>query len=336
MLALLLLGCGARTTLSVGSDAAVGPTDAGRRDAGRDAGRQDAGPPPPCGPGSPRVLARDARFEVEVDERFVYYTDASFGGTIHIRRVPKCGGVSETLFDGRLVSEILLRDGHLYFVTDRGVERMRTDGSERTILHEVGKYSVGPISVGGGFVFFSDPAGAPETLRAVSTGGGAPFEVLPSGGFAIYSDETRVYLESYGRGAGGDLIGAPFFGGPTRTYAPVREVIRDLAADATHLYWADSADDREAEIFRTPIDGSGPVEVVFRGPGLPLRLAVGTRFLYFTDHTGGRVVRVPLGGGPLEVLDDDVPVAEDIALDEESVFAVSFRAAELIKIVRPR
>lgn len=340
-LALLLLGCGARSDLSVERDRDGGPVDAARGDAGgrdaggRDAGPGDAGPLPTCGPGSPRVLARDATFEVEVDDRFVYYSTGQFGSPrVRIRRVPKCGGIPETLFEGQLVSELLLRDGTLYFVTERGVERMRDDGTERTLLYELTRYSVGPIAVGGGFVFFADPAGAPERTLAVPVGGGAPMTVSRLGGFAIDADESRIYFATW-EPTGGRIVGVPFPGGPTQTYAMVRETIRDIAVDASHVYWSDSADSAEAEIFRARTDGSGPEEVVFRGSGLPLRLAIGARFLYFTDHVGGRVVRVPIGGGPLEVLDDDVPVAEDIALDEQSVFAISFEAEELIKIARP-
>lgn len=340
VLLLLLAGCGARTELLVGADAAAPPP---RRDAGgRDAGPRDGGPglpdagPVRCAPDAPRVLATDARFEVEVDDAWVYYsTDHAFGSEQRYRRVPKCGGEPETILEGR-VGAFTVAGDHLYLESDVGIERARLDGSEREVLYAPTPFGAGPIAVGADEIFFGEPSGAPEHLYAIPRAGGPRREVAAIGAVMLAVTDEHVFFQTYEPGAMGAIARVPIEGGEPTRLARVREVIRDVAVSDTHVYWSDSADSGEAEIFRLPRDaGAGETpEVVFRGPGLPIRLAPTERFVYFTDHVAGAIGRVPAEGGPIEVLDGMVPVAEDLAIDGESVFAVSFFDRTVIKIAR--
>ncbi|MCB9593366.1 MAG: hypothetical protein H6719_11600 [Sandaracinaceae bacterium] len=314
----LLTACGARTGLTEGRDGSMASTDAGAPSSG-------------C----PRVLARDALFEVEVDDRFVYYsTGQAFAGDQRYRRVPKCGGEAETILEDR-VGPFTLDGGYLYFTSFEGLERVRTDGSGRELLYRSERFAVGPFAIGAREIFFCEPAGAPERTLAVPKDGGAAREVAAIGGLDLTADATHVYLASWMPGGMGFMARVPIDGGEVERLGPIRETIRDLVVDGRHLYWSDSADSAEAEIFRAAVDGSSSApEVVFRGPGLPLRLGVGGAYLYFTNHTGDALERVPLGGGPREVLDRELPVAEDLALDEARVYAVSFRDRTLIQVPR--
>ena len=69
--------------------------------------------------------------------------------------------------------------------------------------------------------------------------------------------------------------------------------------------------------------------------GTPLRLALDTTHLYFTDTEEGVVARVPKAGGPAEELatGQERPVA--IAVDDTSVYWVNIDSDVLMRVDKP-
>jgi len=158
-----------------------------------------------------------------------------------------------------------------------------------------------------------------SSLKAVPLAGGATTTVLnccteespvPENGSSVAVDDIngRVYFNS---GVGGDgVYSAPLDGsapGALLYGLGVDTYVNDLAVDPVRgfVYWASSNEGPDRRIQRAPIDGSGPVQLLYR----PERVAAGIAVdaaegnLYWTEPGDDAIRRAPLdGSGPVQTV----------------------------------
>lgn len=298
-----------------GGDAGAPPVDAGH-----DADAPDA--PMPCTPSSPRVLAADADFKIGIDDAYVYYSSET-----SIRKTSKCGGAIETLVADSYTWGIVVRDGFVNYTGPGTLERIPTGGGAATVIH-TSQFQPGYFAVDDSRMFFTEWLGNQEYLRAIALSGGSPTSFGEVDGALLAVDESHVYYAS-----ADEVARVPKTGGPTEVFAAIAEVARDIVVDESHVYWSDSADSMVAEVFRAPKSG-GMVEVAYQGPGLPMGLAVDSSHLYFVDHVGGRVMRVHKANLVVDTIASDIPVLQDLAVDDDSVYVVSHALSEVHKLAK--
>lgn len=104
--------------------------------------------------------------------------------------------------------------------------------------------------------------------------------------------------------------------GPCPVFASGREKPRDIAVDASYVYWVDMA---RGVIARAPKDDSGAIEDLVReGPFVPQAFALDGGHVYWTTPTG--IFRIAKRGGPIEpVAVDQHPWSSTLGVFESKV-----------------
>jgi hypothetical protein len=72
-----------------------------------------------------------------------------------------------------------------------------------------------------------------------------------------------------------------------------------LAVDSVNLYWTDQQ--RGAVVFKAPHAGGGPVPLAY-DDAAAVGLAVDATYVYYTQPSRSRVMRVPIAGGPAQAV----------------------------------
>jgi hypothetical protein len=162
-----------------------------------------------------------------------------------------------------------------------------------------------------GWVYRASKAGpvpsSPEKIA--SAGSAAANGLVYTGGIAV--DDTNVYWTADATGVGdGTLYSAPKGGGSSAVLASSQSFPRGVAVDAANIYWVDQAVSPPSSDLAGI--GAGTVQVLAKGGGRqPTTLAAGLTAPDFIAldgagnalwHDATGINRVPIGGGPSEVL----------------------------------
>jgi len=147
------------------------------------------------------------------------------------------------------------------------------------------------LAVDGNNVYWADQASGNRVMKVAKTGGAA--SVVASGGSArtcVIVDAANAYFTDDGNpdaGTAGDVLKAPLGGGNATSIA-ADHVKSRLATDGTYLYWI--------------TDQYGPMDMMFSGKDA--------------------LVRMPVGGGTIDVLYNDLstPEAEELFVDTANVY----------------
>jgi hypothetical protein len=166
--------------------------------------------------------------------------------------------------------------------------------------------TVGPGDSSGEVLSVPLDGGLPATLASGQT--------LSHEGLAV--DDTSVYW-----GTESAVMKAALSGGPPVTLASVPEGVTNLAIDAASVYWVGSGG-----VMKVALTGGAPTTLA-TNPALPLgactAFAVDSTNVYWIEvisagsSTSGRLVSVPLNGGPTTTL-----LSEDLGF-AAGVMAVS-------------
>jgi hypothetical protein len=141
-------------------------------------------------------------------------------------------------------------------------------------------------------VYWADQGAGDQVLK-VSKNGGTPAPIASGGGMrtCVVIDSSSAYFTDDGNvdsGTTGDVLKAPLVGPSGSVIAGDVHVKTRLATDGTYLYWV--------------TDQYGPADMMFSGKDA--------------------LVRMPVGGGPIDVLYNDLqtPEAEQLFVDAANVY----------------
>jgi hypothetical protein len=259
---------------------------------------QDASATPDSGPGvhcsqdagpEPVILASglDVPGDIALDAAYTYWVESG-GETANgtVKRVSICGGPVATLASGQSTPAAIAVDTtNVYWVNE---------------------------------------AYTPQaTLMKVAKAGGSAQTVLaPLVGIdSIALGTGAVYLG----GSLGAVTSVPLDGGSPTIVVPGNTEVTSLVVAATRVYWMDlGAGALAAAVKASPLTPSGAVTTLASGLSGATNLVADATYLYSIEVAAGfsHIVRVPLAGGPVQVIASDSPaaLAVPIAIDAAHIF----------------
>ena len=193
------------------------------------------GPPRTLTPALP--LGTTAHIGLAVDETHVYW-----GYAQHLWRVPREGGVAETIAtsegSGQSGMPLAVDAQHVYWAAAHTrLTRARKDGSDPVLLADE-PLGMGRVALDEAWVFWT--SGAARSVAAVPKAGGERqlqafvFERWP---LHIAVDATHVYWSN----TSGPLSRTPKGGGESVVIAEVRDTSQ-LIVDGDAIYWTEQGD----------------------------------------------------------------------------------------------
>lgn len=197
--------------------------------------------------GPPQVVLRQlpqSPRELALDGAYVYLATFRKDTPGFILRVPKTGGVAQTLISGRdAIHGLVMDDGALYFVGGQELLKVGKEGGEvQTVLAKTDRVAAIRLLADGQSLFF------------------------------FHEQET------IGRYA---LARLPKAGGPLTILAGRGTALKQIAQSDTHVYFFDSAE-HDLLVVRVPKAG-GAVETVDIGSNATGNITLHGGNLYFTD-----------------------------------------------------
>jgi hypothetical protein len=322
-LALVTVGCGARTALGVVGDHLT--IDGGSPAMGG------------CPDGLVTLAAEQGELNaIAVDATDVYWTiQGTRAATSGVRSVPKCGGGAPpiALFSGGLDPVGIGVDATDVYWTDAvtptgTVMRTPLGGGTATTL-AFGQDLPGELALDGANVYWLTR----DAVMNLPRQGGAPV-VLASGLDGpehLAADDASVYWTALSGGVG-TVTKAPLGGGTPTTLATGQYDVDGIAVDATSVYWTNgglcSEDGGECSgtVMKAALSGAG-LTTLASGQDTPLRIAVDATSVYWTNRgqgqSTGTVMKVARNGGTPVTLASAQGIPLSIAVDETSVYWVN-------------
>jgi hypothetical protein len=253
-----------------------------------------------------------------------------------VARVLKSGGgIPVTLVGGvSQPNSIAVDDTSIYWSNygDDTVMRALKVGGPTAVLG-TGQPVVGNVRVLGGYVLWKTCVGFCSIMRISSSAVDTPKIVLWSdtiNGFALGASSCTWLDGGENAVVRSALVGdPPTVAGSPAVIASAQEPPRAVAVDAFNAYWVTEGAFYQGSIMQAPLDGSSaPITLVPQLPpsNLPRYfIAADDTFVYWTDRgsgaqSDGRVARVPIGGGDIEVLADAQAGPLGIAVDDSAVY----------------
>jgi hypothetical protein len=253
----------------------------------------------------PVVTGQNQPHDLAVDDQNVYYglLDNNSGG--HLGAVPKSGGTGTIIATGIAspVSQLAADAGFVYYLTGyNSVYRVFGGGGTSAVV-AAGRYgnAATDLVVAGSEVFWVNAGAYDSTFSHLLPGtgyiGSTPVSGRPDlGHHALASGLTAPQMIAVDANAvyfvdGTSVYRHPRSGGSTEVLGPIAPAasgkIVHLVSDGNHLYFAD-----QKAVYRMPVSG-GQTETLTGGWGNILALAVDATSVYFTDNSGGMVLKRP-------------------------------------------
>lgn len=267
-------------------------------------------------------------WSIALSTTHVYWTVRGYPG--YVRRVPRDGGLTQTLASGQGDPDGLALNA-THVVWANADDTIRTvpvnGGSVATLATVAGAHPVG-VAVKGSYVFWTNWGAG--TIQRVGLSGGTPVE-LSSGEnlpHRIVSDGTNVWWTSIGNDA---VRRADIDGSNVTTVADGQVDSLGVAIDETHVYWSNQGDKAISRASFT----TGSITVLASAPNIPAGIAVDDTHVYFTDgHPTGAVRRVPKAGGSIETLGADQDSPLYVAVDGDSVFWTNREGGTIMRLAK--
>ncbi len=283
----IVSGCGARTTL----------------DAPRDPG---AG----CRVTEPTVLfsgTTDVR-AITQDDQNVYWADS---GAWTIDSIAKAGGGHVLLAKGEYASGLAVQDGLVYWADATTIATVpSTGGAVADLASTTGSFKWA-VAVAGGDAYWTSSLDTLVRRVDGSPNGAVVADVGEQGADALAATTTDVFWVSF---ASAKLYRYSIANATVTTLAtPPAGQSMAVATDGVNVYWTDLTIDgaHEMTIYRVPITGGAPTALATIALGQCFKcwasLATDGTFVYFTDGAeddNGTIGKVPVTGGPVTILAD--------------------------------
>jgi hypothetical protein len=214
---------------------------------------------------------------------------------------------------------------------DAGVDAAAGEVLLRLDPHE----EVAVMATGGGTVCFASGLGAPRgrmTVRAAPEAGG-PFKTVRADGprvLAMACDRDAIFVVSADDAGGGLLPKSnverlPMGDRPSRaenvTLGHSDGAVTSLALDETHVYWADSIDEKILAAAKR--GGSGAPTVLAEDRGLPRSIVAFGDALFWVEQRGESVWTMPKNGGPPRLVVQDFAGFSHLGVGPGGVFWVN-------------
>ena len=272
---------------------------------------------------------------VLADGDHVYFTHYGAGGAV--LRVPKAGGVIETVVPASSWTESLVADADsLYFLDSDQVKRASKDGSGASLLaaDQVGSMS---IVVDASFVYWIDPVD--QAVRRVSKAGGTPQtlatdeELTPDMVPRMIVDDTTLYWSATGAWLIPGFHATPKEGGALLLIdgAPSTHFV----ADSNFLFWIDQkhyvGNATPARLVRSRKDGSEAKTLTDWTSDDPSDLADGMaqdeNYVYWANGQARIMNRIPkTGGEPVEIFSSPDTIHQFV-IDTSCLYYVAVRVS---------
>jgi sugar lactone lactonase YvrE len=169
-------------------------------------------------------------------------------------------------------------------------------------------------------------------VRRVLKSGGTPAVLTPASyAFDIALDSTHAYFTN-AENQTGELRKLPLEGGNVTVMATGQTSPGSLALSASKAYWTIGLGSGfDGAIMSTDLSSMGGSGTpLLASQGLPLSIALDATHAYFTAYqdpsnpNGGAVVRVPIAGGPRQVLAWEQLRPQSVNVDDQDVYWVNF------------
>ncbi len=138
---------------------------------------------------------------------------------------------------------------------------------------------------------------------------------VPSGTDALVGEAGDVALEERGDAAT-CVLGSATPGSPV-TIACDQRIPARVAVDANNVYW--TVEGAGAVVMKASLTGGTPQPLV-NDPAAAFGLALDATYVYFTQPNAGRVMRVPIAGGPAEPLASQIDSPLHLAIDGANLY----------------
>jgi hypothetical protein len=136
--------------------------------------------------------------------------------------------------------------------------------------------------------------------------------LAPAGDRLYYADQGVPAILSVARdGGSAPVVVADGVAGPLKHHAG-------------YLYWTAVVSQNAVAIFRVPVDGGEP-QTVFAGEYGLLAFDVDDEHVYWANQARGWIKRVPVGGGPVTLLIQDIGQTNMLAVDDDSIYWALYR-----------
>ncbi|HSQ63460.1 MAG TPA: hypothetical protein VLM85_09615 [Polyangiaceae bacterium] len=302
LLACVVAGCGARTTLNA-------PADPGAR----------------CRVTEPTVLfpgTTDVR-AIAQDDGNVYWVDSG-GWTID--RIAKSGDAHVVLAQGEYASGLDVQDGLVYWGDATTIATVPSTGGA---VHELAASNgfKWAIAVAGDVAYWTTDFETLVRRADGSTNGAVVADVGEQGADALAATATDVFWVSF---ESAKLYRYSIANATVTTLAtPPAGQSMAVATDGVNVYWTDLTIDgaHEMTIYRVPVTGGAPTALATIALGQCFKcwasLATDRAFVYFTDGAEddkGTIGKVPVTGGPVTILADHQDAPYTITVDDGCVY----------------
>jgi hypothetical protein len=203
-----------------------------------------------------------------------------------------------TLFaqPGSQILDLAFDADYIYLGLGSGVARVpKAGGIPETVIET--QDSVPAVAVNGSAVFYSESGFSSSTLSSMPKAGGMPTELDTNSDDIepILANETRVFYFKTHFGGAAEVTSRLTGGGGALTYGGSDSSFDALAVDGTHVYWGDHPFSEDASLYRSPIDVAAE-ELLATVPTVYFPMLSGDN-VYYLESLSTSMYRVPKAGG---------------------------------------
>jgi hypothetical protein len=225
----------------------------------------------------------DSPFDLAIDESFVYFIEDDNVNGT-VKKVPLGGGVVTTLAANLPEPRAIAIDGGNVFWIER-------NGGSNGSIGKVSKNGGNPVSIATGLK-------------------NAQNQLEHADGFLYFGD---------GKQGGGGVIKKVGVNGGTTILVEGNGLLNLNTAVGVHkgqVYFRNDYD----KVLRVSVNGGA---VSSLGDGEPSAYAITDSYIFFTEYSNGRVMRMPLGGGSATVLASNTDSAANLVVDANYVYWIT-------------
>lgn len=264
------------------------------------------------------ALGQNTPQGIAVDATNVYWTTTDG----NVLKVPIAGGNSTTLATGQSNPlGIALDDTHVYWANDVAGGQIQAVGLTGGTVQTLATSQASPqsVAVAAGNIFWT-VNGKVERLPLT---GGTPVDMATAQGAlgGLTADSNNLYWASVGQMAIRSLSLAN--GGAATNLVTDQDTVLSLRLHNGALYWAsdDLSQGSVGGVFSVPAGGGAPTTLATGQHGHTV--AVDDKFVYWTDDTANRIVRVAIAGGTPQVMAANQATPTDLAIDAQNIYWVN-------------